>query len=113
MKRVLGVGNALVDVIVHLPDESLLKSFDLPKGGMEMIDIERKRKLHASISSMKQNLASGGSTSNTIHGLARLGAPTGYIGKVGNDEMSAFFENDMKKSGHHFFYLHTYILCRA
>ena len=99
MKRVLGVGNALVDVIVHLPDESLLKSFNLPKGGMEMIDIERKRKLHSSISSMKQNLASGGSTSNTIHGLARLGAPTGYIGKVGNDEMSAFFENDMKKSG--------------
>ena len=59
MKRILGVGNALVDVIVQLPDESLLKSFDLPKGGMEMIDIERKRNLHAAISTMKQKLASG------------------------------------------------------
>ena len=99
MKRVLGVGNALVDVIVNLPDEALLQQFSLPKGGMEMIDVERKRSLHSSISTMKQKLASGGSTSNTIHGLARLGAPTGYIGKVGNDEMGAFFEADMQKSG--------------
>ena len=99
MKRILGVGNALVDVIVNLPDEALLQQFSLPKGGMEMIDIERKRNLHTSISKMPQKLASGGSTSNTIHGLARLGAPAGYIGKVGNDEMGAFFENDMKKSG--------------
>lgn len=99
MKRILGVGNALVDVIVNLPDETLLNTFSLPKGGMEMIDIEQKRSLHSSISSMKQKLASGGSTSNTIHGLARLGTPAGYIGKVGNDEMGVFFESDMKKSG--------------
>ena len=92
MKRILGVGNALVDVIVNLPNETLLQNFSLPKGGMEMIDIERKRNLHAAISTMKQKLASGGSTSNTIHGLARLGAPAGYIGKVGNDEMGAFLK---------------------
>lgn len=107
MKRVLGVGNALVDVIVNLPDESLLQQFSLPKGGMEMIDVERKRSLHTSISTIKQKLASGGSTSNTIHGLARLGAPTGYIGKVGTDEMGAFFEEDMKKSGIRPHLIHT------
>lgn len=99
MKKILGVGNALVDVIVNIPDESLLQSYSLPKGGMEMIDCEKKRNLHQSISTMNQVLASGGSTSNTIHGLARLGQSAGYIGKVGCDSMGRFFEDDMKKSG--------------
>ncbi len=99
MQRILGIGNALVDVIVNLPDERLLKAYELPKGGMQMIDAEKKRQIHAAIREMKQTLASGGSTSNTIHGLARLGASTGYIGKVGKDEMGKFFESDMQKSG--------------
>lgn len=98
MSKIIGIGNALVDVIVNIPDESLLKTFSLPKGGMEMIDIEKKRNLHAAIGNMQQTLASGGSTSNTIHGLARLGASAGYIGKVKKDEMGDFFEKDMRHS---------------
>ena len=82
MQRILGIGNALVDVIVNLPDEKLLKAYELPKGGMQMIDAEKKRQIHTAIRELKQTLASGGSTSNTIHGLARLGASTGYIGKM-------------------------------
>lgn len=72
MSRIIGIGNALVDVIVNVPDETLLQEFSLPKGGMEMIDVEKKRQLHFAIKNMEQTLASGGSTSNTIHGLARL-----------------------------------------
>ena len=64
-----------------------------------MIDVERKRNLHSSISTMKQKLASGGSTSNTIHGLARLGATAGYIGKVGNDEMGRLFRQECERFG--------------
>lgn len=97
MSKIIGIGNALVDVIVSIPDESLLQNFSLPKGGMEMIDLAKKRELHSQILHMKQILASGGSTSNTIHGLARLGAQTGYIGKVCRDEMGCFFENEMQK----------------
>lgn len=99
MAKIIGIGNALVDVIVNLPEESILQDFSLPKGGMEMIDVEKKRQIHERISKMKQVRATGGSTSNTIHGIARLGGDAGYIGKVGNDEMGRFFEEDMKKSG--------------
>ena len=99
MAKIIGIGNALVDVIVNLPEESILQDFSLPKGGMEMIDVEKKRQIHERISTMKQVRATGGSTSNTIHGIARLGGNAGYIGKVGNDEMGRFFEEDMKKSG--------------
>ena len=98
MRKIIGIGNALVDVIVNIPDERILEKFSLPKGGMEMIDIDKKRKLHQTINSMQQTIASGGSTSNTIHGLAHLGAQTGYIGKVSRDEMGCFFEKDLQKS---------------
>lgn len=98
MKKIIGIGNALVDVIVKIPDEEILHTFTLPKGGMEMIDVEKKRELHRHIGKWKQTMASGGSTSNTIHGIARLGGTTGYIGKVGRDEMGLFFEKDMFKS---------------
>ena len=99
MAKIIGIGNALVDVIVNIPEESLLQEFGLPKGGMEMIDVEKKRQIHERISTMKQVRATGGSTSNTIHGIAHLGGETGYIGKVGNDEVGRFFEEDMKKNG--------------
>lgn len=99
MKKIIGIGNALVDVIVTLPDESLLQQFSLLKGGMAMIDLEKKRHIHQTIAPLKQVRATGGSTSNTMHGIARLGGEVGYIGKVGTDEFGRFFEEDMKKSG--------------
>ena len=96
--KILGIGNALVDVIARLEDESFLKGFSLQKGGMEMIDAPTKRQLHEAMKDMKQTLASGGSTSNTIHGLARLGAEAGFIGKVSHDAMGDFFRQDMLNS---------------
>ena len=107
MAKIMGIGNALVDVIVNLPDEKILHSFGLCKGGMEMINEDTKRKLHQAIAQMKQVRATGGSTSNTIHGIAHLGGDTGFIGKVGNDEMGTFFEEDMKKSGITPYLIHT------
>ncbi len=101
MSKIIGIGNALVDVIVNVQDETLLQNFSLPKGGMEMIDVDKKRNLHTAIKNYKQTLASGGSTSNTIHGLARLGAQAGFIGKVCKDQMGDFFEKDMRHSNIH------------
>lgn len=98
MSKILGIGNALVDVIVSLDNEDLFEQFNLKKGGMEMIDAETKRALHEVIKVMKRTLASGGSTSNTIHGLAHLGAQTGYIGKVSNDDAGKFFKEDMERN---------------
>jgi sugar/nucleoside kinase (ribokinase family) len=98
MTKIVGIGNALVDVIVSLPDETLFNKFGLKKGGMEMIDQETKRTIHADIKEFSQVIASGGSTSNTIHGLARLGASTGYIGKIGNDKAGMFFKDELRQS---------------
>lgn len=97
MAKIVGIGNALVDVIVRLENEDLLKNFALEKGGMEMIDSERKRVIHSAIKDKPQACATGGSTSNTIHGLARLGIEAGYIGKVSNDEPGHFFQEEMQR----------------
>jgi sugar/nucleoside kinase (ribokinase family) len=99
MKKILGIGNALVDTLVEIHDESIFNKFGLKKGGMEMISAELKNEIHREIHGLKQTVASGGSTSNTIYGLAQLGAPTGFIGKIGEDETGAFFKKDMEKAG--------------
>jgi sugar/nucleoside kinase (ribokinase family) len=99
MKKILGIGNALVDILVHIDNDDILDRFGLQKGGMEMIDAQRKREILEVISKMPQTMATGGSTSNTIHGLARLGATAGYIGKVGNDELGRLFRQECERFG--------------
>ena len=99
MKRILGIGNALVDILVHIDNDDILNRLGLQKGGMEMIDAQRKREILEVIAGMPQTIATGGSTSNTIHGLARLGANAGYIGKVGCDEMGNLFREGCTRFG--------------
>ncbi|MBQ2097727.1 MAG: adenosine kinase [Bacteroidales bacterium] len=99
MKKILGIGNALVDILVHIDNDEILDRLHLSKGGMDMIDAQRKREILEVIAEMPQTLATGGSTSNTIHGLARLGATAGYIGKVGNDEMGKLFKQECERFG--------------
>ena len=99
MKRIIGIGNALVDILVHIENDEILNRLGLCKGGMEMIDAKRKCEILEVIAEMPQTLATGGSTSNTIHGLARLGAEAGYIGKVGDDEMGKLFREGCTRFG--------------
>jgi len=99
MKRIIGIGNALVDILVHIDNDEILDRLGLCKGGMEMIDAQRKREILEVISGMPQTIATGGSTSNTIHGLARLGAEAGYIGKVGDDEVGKLFREGCTRFG--------------
>jgi sugar/nucleoside kinase (ribokinase family) len=97
-KKIVGVGNALVDFIVSLNNEEILRKFSLKKGGMEMIDSQTKQTLFEELKDKTHILASGGSTSNSIHGLARLGISAGYIGKIKEDDLGVFFRNDLKNS---------------
>ena len=99
MKKILGIGNALVDILVHIDNDEILDRLHLSKGGMEMIDAERKREILEVIAEMPQTMATGGSTSNTIHGIARLGTTAGYIGKVGNDELGRLFRQECERFG--------------
>jgi sugar/nucleoside kinase (ribokinase family) len=99
MKKVLGIGNALVDVMTVLKEDQILEKFSLPKGSMQLVDNEKSDLIKKGTSNLKRNLASGGSAANTIHGLAKLGIPSGFIGSIGSDETGNFFENDMHKAG--------------
>jgi sugar/nucleoside kinase (ribokinase family) len=99
MKRILGIGNALVDVMTLVNDENILENFLLPKGSMQLVDNERSQKIKTVTTHFERSMASGGSAANTIYGLSMLGIPAGFIGSIGNDETGDFFENDFKKAG--------------
>ncbi len=96
MKSVLGIGNALVDIITRLENENLLKAFGLPKGSMTLVDLDTANYIQAETAGLTRQKASGGSAANAIHGLAHLGVPVGFIGKVGEDDLGRFFRKDMK-----------------
>ncbi len=95
MSKVLGMGNALVDILIKIEDDSMLNKLGLPKGSMQLVDAETSGKVLETLHNLKREQASGGSAANTIHGLSCLGVKTGYLGKVGNDEIGDFFKADM------------------
>ena len=98
MKKVIGIGNALVDILVQIPEDQLLEQFKLPKGSMQLVDHIMSGKILAGTSKLEQSLASGGSAANTIHGLAHLQVPAAYIGKVGDDDFGKFFRDDLSNN---------------
>lgn len=98
-KKVLGIGNALVDIMIKIDDEAILEQLQLPKGSMQLVDTLRSASVDASTKTLARLMSSGGSAANTIHGLARLGIETAFIGHVGKDETANFFREDMIKAG--------------
>lgn len=99
MKKVIGLGNALVDIMTSLQHDDFLNDLGFQKGSMQLVDRHMSDKVLALAANLKQELASGGSAANTIHGLARLGIETAYIGKTGSDSYGDFFRDDMIRSG--------------
>jgi sugar/nucleoside kinase (ribokinase family) len=99
MKRILGIGNALVDIMTLIEGDYILREFNLPKGSMQLVDRQKSEGVKTATEIFPRTWTSGGSAANTIHGLAMLGADTGFIGSIGRDETGDFFENDMKKAG--------------
>jgi sugar/nucleoside kinase (ribokinase family) len=99
MKKIIGIGNALVDVMTMIPDDNCLGHFGLPKGSMTMVDTKRSNEIKLATSNMKSTLASGGSAGNTMYGLGIMGVHSSFIGKVGRDELGIFYEKDMVEAG--------------
>ncbi|MCK5537332.1 MAG: adenosine kinase [Bacteroidales bacterium] len=99
MKKILGIGNALVDALVRIEDESILAQLGFPKGSMTLIDVFKNKEIAELTARIPKALASGGSAANSIHGLAILGVETGFIGRVGDDEFGRFYTKDMTKVG--------------
>ena len=95
MAKVLGMGNALVDIMTRLDDDSILKELSFPKGSMQLVNKASSDKILLASEHLKRIKASGGSAANTIHGLASLGIETGFVGKIGHDKLGCFFQEDL------------------
>ncbi|KQO72820.1 MULTISPECIES: adenosine kinase [unclassified Methylobacterium] len=92
----LVLGNAIVDLIARA-DESFLAEQGVPKGAMQLIDEERAEALFDAMG--PATIVSGGSGANTAVGAALLGAKTGFIGKVRDDELGGLYAHDLKATG--------------
>ena len=99
MDKIIGLGNALVDVLATLDDDDVLVEMDLPKGSMTLIDEDKLQKINECFSQMKTHLATGGSAGNAVRGMAQLGAATGFIGKIGNDSYGNFYRDSLLNRG--------------
>lgn len=93
---VVGIGNALVDVIAHASDQ-FLHDHDLIKGRMDLVDTDRAVGLYRALGSAVE--MSGGSAANTMCGVASFGGSAAYVGKVTDDELGAVFGHDLLAVG--------------
>lgn len=98
-KKVLGMGNALVDVLAKIEHDTVLDRLGLPKGSMQLIDTERYIDLRKEMSDWNLQKATGGSAGNTILALANLGMETGFIGRVGDDDNGYFYADNLREHG--------------
>jgi sugar/nucleoside kinase (ribokinase family) len=94
--QVVGIGNALVDVIAHA-DEGFLDAHELTKGSMTLIDTERAVELYRALGAAVE--MSGGSAANTMCGIASFGGRAAYIGKVSGDDLGSVFAHDLHAVG--------------
>jgi sugar/nucleoside kinase (ribokinase family) len=94
--QVLGIGNAIVDVLSHV-EEPFLKRLDAAKSSMVLIDQVRAQQIYSMIGPATE--MSGGSVANSIAGVANLGGGTAYIGCVADDQLGGIFNHDMKSLG--------------
>jgi len=98
MKKILGIGSALVDILTQIPDEQILQELNLPKGSMTYVDAKTSVEIGKKLAYLGNQMASGGSAANTMSGLAQLGVEAGFLSKVGEDEIGRFFEKQMTES---------------
>jgi len=97
MKKVLGIGNALVDILIQIDNDNILKELELPRGSMQLVDADRSARVLKATDHFEKSLASGGSAANTIAGVAGLGVKSSFIGKIKDDEMGRVFKSDLEK----------------
>jgi sugar/nucleoside kinase (ribokinase family) len=94
--QVVGIGNAIVDVIAQA-DDSFLDLMGIEKGIMQLVERERGEMLYGAMESRTQ--APGGSVANTLAGLGNLGLSTAFIGRVHDDALGRFYAREMAADG--------------
>lgn len=100
MKKVLGIGNALVDILIGIENDDFLSQFGLAKGSMTLVNFEMMNNIlsQAILMKIEMRKSSGGSVANAIHGMSQLGTSVGYIGKTGADDYGSFFRSYMEQN---------------
>jgi len=96
---VLGIGNALVDVLSQ-EDDDFVDRLGMVKGSMTLIDTDRAEEIYAAMGDRTE--ASGGSAANTLSGVASFGGRAAYIGRVKDDGLGTAFSHDLNSLGVHF-----------
>ena len=100
MKKILGIGSTLIDILSQVPNEEVLNELNLPKGSMTYVNINDAVSIGERLAQQYgSQRAAGDSAANTMSGLARLGAKAGFLTMMGNDEMGQFFTNEMTRTG--------------
>jgi len=96
---ILGIGNAIVDVVARA-DDTFLSRHDMHKGAMILVDADQAEAIYAAMPPGEES--SGGSAGNTCAVAAALGARVAYFGKVADDQLGGIFRHDMQAIGVHF-----------
>lgn len=99
MASILGIGNALTDILAVLPDDTFLKEYHLPRGSMQHVDMETGDRIWQRLKPMGVQYVAGGSAANTITSTAIMGMESGFIGKVGDDDLGHLFKSDQAQYG--------------
>ena len=99
IRRVIGIGNALTDMLVNLSNDAVLAEYQLAKGSMSLVDSQLQTEVSKSVAGCPYSLSLGGSAGNTIRAMARLGCDVGFIGKVGEDNTGEFYEQALRNIG--------------
>ena len=99
MKRVIGIGNALTDMLVNLNNDEVLERYNISRGSMSLVSSDLQAEVTKAVAHRPHSLSLGGSAGNTIRAMAHLGCDVGYIGKVGRDDTGDFFVQALQNLG--------------
>jgi sugar/nucleoside kinase (ribokinase family) len=99
MKKIIGLGNALADILIQIPSDEPLDTLGFGRGSMHLVDRSVHERIAGLTAGLPRTIVSGGSAANTVRGLARLGVPCSYIGKIGRDPVGEHMRDEMNTLG--------------
>jgi sugar/nucleoside kinase (ribokinase family) len=95
----IGLGNALVDIMLKLESDDSLADVGIAKGAMNMIDNNQTKEIHRMLAHLDRSLSPGGSVCNAMRAFGLLGGRSGFFGKIGTDELGDFYERALLSAG--------------
>jgi sugar/nucleoside kinase (ribokinase family) len=98
-KSILGIGNALTDILAVFPDDTMLKEYHLPPGSMQHVDLETGDRIWSKLKEFGVKYVPGGSAANTITCTSIFGMPSSFIGKIGDDELGHLYKSALEQYG--------------